>query len=144
MPKVNFYLLKHDTAQARQALACRLAEQQSKQGQRLYIQTADQQDAVEMDKLLWSFSAESFVPHALQTMETDASPDQCLVIIGVQTQAPAGTFCVFNLTEQAVQPQNGISAIAEFILNNEPEKARSRALWQHYKQQGFELQLHQL
>jgi DNA polymerase III subunit chi len=144
MPKVNFYLLKHDTAQARQALACRLAEQQSKQGQRLYIQTVDQQEAVEMDKLLWSFSAESFVPHVLREKAADGSTEQPLVVIGSQTPAPADTFCVLNLTDQAIEAQNNVSAIAEFILNNDQEKARSRVLWQHYKQQGFELQLHQL
>ena len=141
MAKVNFYLLKQNSAQALQALACRLAEQQSKYGQRVFILTDSQQTAREMDQLLWSFTSDSFVPHALATDENAAKAH---VVIGHTAAVPASSTCVLNLGDSPVADQDGLAAIAEFILNDEQAKADSRVRWNHYKQLGFELQLHQL
>ena len=141
MAKVNFYLLKQNSPQARQALACRLADQQARGSQRVFIVTDSPEAARELDQLLWSFMPDSFVPHALAT---DAQASQAQVLIGHQGPMPGSTTCVLNLAETAIKDQPGLTAIAEFILNDEQAKADSRARWQHYKQLGFELQLHQL
>ncbi len=141
MPKVNFYLLKQNAAEARLALACRLAEQQSRTGQRVYIVTESQEAAREMDQLLWSFVPDSFVPH---TLATDDNAAKAPVVIGHTAAIPAATTCVLNLGDLPVADQAGLAAIAEFILNDAEAKADSRVRWNHYKQLGFELQLHQL
>lgn len=141
MPKANFYLLKQDSDQARLALACRLAEQQAKLGQRVYILTGSAEQAQDMDQLLWSFTPESYVPH---TLADAAGAAQVPVTIGVDTQAPAGTTCVLNLGSEPPLSQPSLAAIAEFVLNDAEAKARSRVLWGIYKQLGYELQHHQL
>lgn len=139
--KANFYLLKQDSEQARRLLACRLAEQQLKQGQRICILTDSAEAAQELDQLLWSYSAESFVPHArVDAAEAAAVP----VTIGVGSEAPAGTTCILNLGSEAPLNQPTLTAIAEFVLNDAESKARSRARWNLYKQLGYELQHHQL
>ena len=140
MVKVNFYLLKQNTEAARAALCCKLAEQQMRQGQRVFVLTASMDDAQELDRLLWSFASESFVPHALAG---DAVAETAPVVIG-SGKVPAGTSCVLNLGNMPVAASDGITAIAEFVLNDEPAKAASRQRWNHYKQLGCELQLHQL
>ncbi len=141
MAKVNFYLLKQDSEQARQALACRLAEQQSKQGQQVYILTSSSEDAQQMDQLLWSFAQESFLPHALAGSDVAG---EVSVKIGHDTQPPVGTTCVLNLGTAPPLSQPTLSAIAEFVLNHDEAKAHSRTLWNLYKQLGYELQHHQL
>ncbi|MEY4643145.1 MAG: hypothetical protein RLZZ227_3139 [Pseudomonadota bacterium] len=141
MAKVNFYLLKQDNEQARWTLACRLAEQQAKLGQQVYILTGSQDDARQVDHLLWAFAPESFVPHALVDADGTAS---VAVQIGSSTQAPEGTTCVLNLGSEAPLSQPSLSAIAEFVINNDEAKTRSRSLWNLYKQLGYELQHHQL
>jgi DNA polymerase-3 subunit chi len=141
MTKVNFYLLKQNSAQARQTLACRLADQQARAGQRVFIVVDSQDAARELDQLLWSFTPDSFVPHVLASDDLAAKAP---VVIGHSLPVPASTTCVLNLGETAIAPQSGLSAIAEFILNDEQAKAESRVRWNHYKQLGCELQLHQL
>lgn len=141
MPKVNFYLLKQNTNQARQALACRLAEQQSKQGQHVCLLTDSADTARELDQLLWSFTPDSFVPHALVD---DALAASVPVVISAGTAAPAASTCVLNLGLEPIADHAGLTAIAEFILNDEEARTQSRVRWNHYKQLGFELQLHQL
>jgi DNA polymerase-3 subunit chi len=139
--KVNFYLLKQDTEQARRLLACRLAEQQARQGQRICILTDSPDAAQQMDQLLWSHSPESFLPHALAG---DATAASVAVVIGQGTEAPAGTTCILNLGSEAPLNQPTLAAIAEFVLNDDEAKARSRERWNLYKQLGYELQHHQL
>jgi DNA polymerase-3 subunit chi len=141
MTRVNFYLLKQNSEQARGALACRLAEQQAKQGQQVYILTGSPEQAQDMDQLLWSFTPESFVPHVLAGA---AAAPQTRITIGHDTQAPAGTTCVLNLGSEPPLSQPGLAAIAEFVLNDDGAKTRSRVLWGIYKQLGYELQHHQL
>lgn len=140
MPKVNFYLLKQNTVAARAALCCKLAEQQMRQGQRVFVLTASMDDARDIDQLLWSFMAESFVPHALADDESALSAP---VVIGTGA-LPDGIRCVLNLGDEPLAATDGLGAIAEFVLNDEQAKAASRQRWQHYKQLGCELQLHQL
>ena len=138
MPKANFYLLKDNDEAARRRFACRLAEQQTRQGQKVFLLTTTPQDAQELDQLLWSYTAESFLPHA--TSEGDTS--KVAVVVGHQNRKDFG--CVLNLSDNIVNAYPGFTAVAEFILNDENAKALSRARWNSYKQLGYELQLHQL
>ncbi len=139
--KVNFYLLKQDSEQARRALACRLAEQQTKQGQKICILTDSLEAAQQVDQLLWSYTPESFLPHALHD---DPAAAQVPVVIHQGTEAPSGTTCILNLGTEAPLSQPSLTAIAEFVLNDDESKARSRTRWNLYKQLGYELQHHQL
>lgn len=141
MAKANFYLLKQDSEQARRVLACRLAEQQAKQGQRICILTDTAEAADELDQLLWAFSSDSFLPHALATDPTAAT---VAVVISHGTEAPAGTTCILNLGSEAPLNQPSLTAIAEFVLSDEESRTRSRSRWNLYKQLGYELQHHQL
>jgi DNA polymerase III subunit chi len=140
MPKVNFYLLKDSDEAARRRFACRLAEQQTKQGQRVYLLATSQAEALELDQLLWSFAPESFVPHAL--VSTAEATTSVPALIGYAPRPDMA--CVLNLSDAAVSEYAGLSTIAEFVLNADDAKAHSRTRWNHYKQLGFELQLHQL
>lgn len=141
MPKVNFYLLKQNSHDAVRALCCKLADQQAKQGQRVFVLTSSADTARDMDQLLWSYPADSFVPHALASA---AAAQQTAVVIGTDQQLQGSTTCVLNLGEGPVATNDRITAIAEFIVNDEDAKAQSRVRWNHYKQLGYELQLHQL
>ena len=141
MPTVNFSLLNQDTLAAVHALCCKLAEQQAKLGQRVFIVADSTETAKDLDQLLWSYPPDSFVPHALVT---DAAAKQTAVVIGTAIQMEPTTTCVLNLGEDPIAAHDALSAIAEFIVNDEDAKAQSRVRWNHYKQAGYELQLHQL
>ncbi|HTQ98939.1 MAG TPA: DNA polymerase III subunit chi [Candidatus Acidoferrum sp.] len=141
MAKVNFYLLKQDSLQAVLALCCKLAEQQARQGQQVFILADSGETAQDMDRLLWSFTPDSFVPHVLAG---DALAGQTEVIIGVSATDAGNATCILNLGTEPVAVHAGLNAIAEFVPNDETAKAQSRVRWNHYKQLGHELQLHQL
>ena len=45
--------------------ACHLAAHYYRQNQRVFIYTSDQNNAHDIDELLWAFEPDSFVPHNL-------------------------------------------------------------------------------
>ncbi|MES2623737.1 MAG: DNA polymerase III subunit chi [Pseudomonadota bacterium] len=140
MPKVNFYLLKQTDEQARSMLACRLADKLYKQNRRVHVHLSSSETAREFDQLLWSFTADSFLPHRLCTDPEQASAP---VVIGWD-QHPATCADLLNLGDTLPPGHARLDTIAEFVVNDEQAKTQSRQLWNTYKQLGYELQLHQL
>lgn len=140
MPKVNFYLLKDKSEEARRLFACRLAEQLTRQGMPVQFAVDTDDDAKDLDKLLWSYAPESFLPHALLS---SASAKDVSVLIGTGSQELRAS-TLLNLIDDIPPQHASCTTIAEFIRNDDEAKARSRQQWQQYKQLGYELQLHQL
>jgi DNA polymerase III, chi subunit len=137
--RINFYLLRHDDADARLRLACRLSDQLVRQGRKVQVLAADETQARAFDQLLWTFMPESFVPHALR----QEAPEDCPVVIDWDAAVfDEGT--LLNLSTELPPHHQNLDSIAEFVLNNEEAKALSRRKWNSYKQQGHELQHHQL
>jgi DNA polymerase III subunit chi len=140
MPKVNFYLMKQSDEAARSVLACRLAEKLYKQNRLVHVHVASDESAREFEQLMWTFSLESFIPHALCT---DPSRESGTVMIGWDQHAPASGDLI-NLTDALPPNHARLDMIAELVVNDELAKAQSRQLWNTYKQLGYELQHHQL
>lgn len=140
MPKVNFYLMKQSDEAARSVLACRLAEKLYKQKRRVHVHLRSDETAREFDQLLWTFSADSFIPH---TLCTDRAREAGSVMIGWDQHAPAGGDLI-NLTDGLPPNHAQLDMIAEFVVNDELARAQGRQLWNTYKQLGYELQHHQL
>jgi DNA polymerase-3 subunit chi len=138
MPKVNFYLLKQTNLQARTALACKLTEQLHKQGLSVQVLTVTEEAARELDALLWQYPAEGFMPHALATENAGTGITLCWT-------GRSGTGDnLLNLTDEIPDSHGRVDSIAEFVINDDDAKARSREKWNHYKNLGYELQHHQL
>jgi DNA polymerase-3 subunit chi len=137
--RVNFYLLRHDDVHARLLLACRLSDQLLRQGRNVRVLASSKDEARVLDQLLWNFSAESFVPHALRS----EAPADCPVLIDWQPEAfTEGN--LLNLTAELPPQHASLDSIAEFVLSNDDAKALSRRKWNAYKQHGHELQHHQI
>jgi DNA polymerase-3 subunit chi len=152
--RVNFYLLRHDDAHACLLLACRLCEQLVRQGRAVRVLAENEAQARAFDQLLWNFSAESFVPHALRDAAptgypptdcspTDCSPTDCPALIDWRPEAFTDGN-LLNLTT-ALPPHHGtLDSIAEFVLNTDAAKTLNRHKWNTYKQYGYEVQRHQI
>ena len=139
MPRVNFYLLTQDNEQASTQLACRLAEKLCKQGIGVNILAHTEQAARELDNLLWAFTRESFVPHAL----IDNAHATTNVVIGWDPGfATAGN--LLNLTPGIPPHHQSLDTISEFVENHDEAKAHGRQKWNQYKSFGYELQHHKL
>jgi DNA polymerase-3 subunit chi len=136
--KINFYLLKQDNLQARTALACKLAEQLNKQGRSVQVLAESEEMARELDALLWQYPVEGFMPHSLATENADTGITLCWP----GTAGTAGN--LLNLTDEIPACHAEVDSIAEFVINDDEAKARSREKWNYYRNLGYDLQHHQL
>ena len=139
-PRVNFYLLPQNTETARCQFACRLADKLLRGGHGVQLHAATEEEARELDALLWSYPAEGFVPHTL----ADGSPPAAATAVITWGDQQALAPCLLNLATAMPPFPERFETIAEFVLNDEAARALSRQLWNDYRQRGFELQHHQM
>ncbi|MEE8343080.1 MAG: DNA polymerase III subunit chi, partial [Gammaproteobacteria bacterium] len=74
MTRVDFYILPGKEPNGRQLLACRLADKAYQLGRKVYIHTDSHAQTEQVDKLLWTFRQNSFVPHAVMDQAGNEPP----------------------------------------------------------------------
>jgi DNA polymerase-3 subunit chi len=135
---VNFYILHTSDWQAKNYLACQLAEKAWKQGYRIYIHTASLTEAQHLDMLLWTFKQESFVPHDMDI--SSSAP----IHIGYGEEVAENMEVLINLTEVVPAFITKFKRIADIVDDIEPAREAGRIRYRLYKQQGYELKTHHI
>ena len=144
MSQADFYILKEAEDEQRFFVACRLTEKAMAQGLKVYIHTASEQSAQDLDDLLWSFKPESFIPHTIVGLEDNMDDEEIPVLIGYEGNASTKGQLLINLCDQVPDIHENFDRIAEIVPNREEAKAISREHWNTYKTLGFELKHHQM
>ncbi len=121
---------------------CKLIEKGFKQKiQPIYIHTNNQQQAEQLDKLLWTFKQDSFIPHTIVgTSDLDSTPVQ----IGWNENQFHTAAAIVNLSEEIPISYLESKKIHEIINNDEVKKNKARERWKNYKSNGCQLNVHQI
>ncbi len=139
MTNISFYILKGDTEHDRQVFACRLASKAYHQGKQVYIHTQNEQQSRQLDEMLWSFRAESFIPHQLVDNDND-SP----ILIGHEARPPRLMSLLINLNNEQPLFFSQFERVAECINDDHDIKTAGRQRYQFYQHRGYELTTHKL
>ncbi len=136
MTNISFYHIKSDR-QSALTLACKLAEKAWRQDIQVLIHT-DDETAIELDKLMWSFSASAFLPHG---NHPKASSD-----IAITSQNDPGDHhdLLISLSKQTPDWFSRFEKVAEIIYEEPEHKASKRESFKQYKNKGYPLQYHEL
>ena len=133
-------MLEEADAGARRRLACRLAEKAFAQSHRVLMLTADDDEARQLDDLLWTFRDRSFVPHELAA---PGKPSQARVLIGTPESA-AGTSAdiLINVSDRMPEDPTRFTRIAE-ALDGEPARRKAgRQRYTAYRERGLSPESH--
>jgi DNA polymerase-3 subunit chi len=137
--QVMFYLLNDEESDADTEInsalhhACLQASYFYRQNQRVYIFTADQQHAEQVDEMLWAFDCDSFVPHNL----VGEGPAQG-AIVEIGHTAPKGRRSVLiNLSAEVPNFANQFRYIVDFVPSNAELKQQARERFKTCRQLGF-------
>ncbi len=141
MTRIDFYVLKGQSAHDRQVFACRLAEKAYKLGHHVYIHAADEQQCQQIDDTLWSFRSDSFVPHQLDDGNKNA---HCPILIGHSSKPPRLMNLLINLNPEQPLFFSQFERLAEIIDDDEQLKSAGRERFIFYKQRGYSLHTHKL
>ena len=121
---------------------CKLVEKGFKQKiQPIYIQTSNQQQAEQLDKLLWTFKQDSFIPHTIVgATDLDSTPVQ----IGWNDNQFHPAAAIVNLSEEMPISYLESTRIHEIVEEDEVKKNKARERWKNYKSKGCQLNIHHI
>ncbi len=141
MPQVDFYILNINHGPDADRFVCRLTETAYRQGLKIFINTASEQEAARLDDLLWTYKEESFLPHdTLNQHAPHILPTP--ILIGTQINQTLSSDTLINLSENIPDELSSFKRIAEVIHNDEHRKSSARQRFKCYRNMGCHLKTH--
>ena len=142
MTRVDFYILQDVERTAMHRFACRLAAKAMRQGQHAYLHAATDDQAREVDELLWAYPPHRLIPHGrLGTPEAEGAP----VVVGQQTDSadrlPTDGLLI-NLADEVPAFPGRFDRIAEIVVGEKRDSGRTR--YRFYRDRGYPLFHHEL
>jgi len=139
--QVDFYVLDRVDEHARNTLACKLAEKAWRLENTIHIHTMTQADAMHLDELLWTFRDGSFVPHHI--VPAPASTESP-ISIGCESDEVEARDLLINLCDDVPSVAKLFPRVAELVSSDEDSKLSSRKRYGLYRDQGHEINTHNL
>jgi DNA polymerase-3 subunit chi len=138
MTKVDFYILGSGT---REHTACKLVEKAFSLGHRIYVHTDSEEQAKQIDDMLWTFRAGSFIPHQRYQSGTEShSPVQ----VGSHDAPDIDCDVLVNLASDVPLFFSRFQRVAELVDSNDDTRAKGRERFRFYKDRGYPLDTHNL
>jgi len=137
--RVGFYVVQSNDYGQRLHVAARLADKAFAQGHRIYINAPDENQARELDQLLWSFRPSSFLPHGLEGQEHSES-----IAIGWGQEPSSHNDLLINLDLEIPKFFSRFHRVAEVVTQDPNSLAALRKSWSFYKERGYQLEKHDL
>ncbi|AAF41922.1 TPA: DNA polymerase III subunit chi [Neisseria meningitidis] len=140
MPKATFYT---HVAQV-PIFTCRLIARAIRDGGRILVWSDSFGQLQELDKMLWQYEAESFIPHEIWETE-EAMPSEPSVLLacgGNLPRIPEG-MTVLNLSDGFWNTAPVLPArVLEIVGNSLEELADARERFTAYRRSGFAIEHH--
>jgi DNA polymerase-3 subunit chi len=141
MTRIDFYIVDSNEKASRALTACRLAEKAYSLENRVYIHTANASQATELDDLLWTYRAGSFVPH--QRFEP-ADEQDCSVLIGHADAPEDINQVLINLDSAVPMFFSRFERVVEIVNQEENLRQQARDRFKFYRDRGYDLHTHNL
>jgi len=139
--KIDFYILEEASQASALAFACQLVEDLHQNNQQIYIHAKSLQEAEQLDNLLWTFKAESFIPHNLYR-HSDQSPPP--VQIGFSEAPERHKNILVNVSQIAPSFYQQFAHLIEVVFADPAAQQAARERYKQYRSQGFEINTHKL
>ena len=139
MARVDFYVLSKSSEQARQHFACKLAEKAYRLKNTVHIVAGNRADAERLDELLWTFRDGSFVPHHIISAPGDPESP---ITIGCDSDTVEPRDLLINLCDEVPSAAESFTRVAELVTSDQDSKQRSRKRYALYRDQGHEINTH--
>lgn len=141
MTRVDFYILKDIGEAARSLYTCRLTEKAVQQGHRVYINTESAVQLLQLDDLLWTFRAGSFLPHAVDDGDDRGESP---VLLGHNREPRNSHDVLVNLSNEVPPFFSHFNRVAELVGGNDAQRAEARERYRFYKDRGYTLKTHEI
>ena len=140
MSLVDFHILDNKENLVLLRYACRLIRKAYKKNFKVYVRTENDQDMIQLDTLLWTFSELDFIPHA--TVETESGQEP--VIIGMIDRQGDSKTILINLSTKMAQDYSSYSRVFELIGNDPDVITAGRDRYRRYRKMNDQVNNHHI
>lgn len=141
MTRIDFYTLSEGSRADRFMLTCRLVDKIYREGYRILIHVPDRDQARHIDRLLWTYRDQSFIPHG-RTGEVDHGITPVLIDDSGQPEEENQVLVNLGLEVPAFYAR--FERFCE-IADNDPEvRNAGRTRYAYYREQGYPLYHHRI
>ena len=137
MTRVDFYVNVPDRA----AFACTIAARAVAAGTRALVLTADANETVRVDRMMWCQPALGFIPHV--RAHHRLAGETPVIVDHVTDPLPVDELLV-NLTDEVPAPFPRFTRLIEIVSTDDADRQRARLRWRHYSERGYPLQSHDM
>lgn len=142
MTRIDFYSLEERSRGDRFLLSCRLVERiYQGDGLRIYIHVPDGRQAQYLDRLLWTFKDQSFLPHG-QLGKTD--PALTPILIGQDAGPMKEDQVLINLGPAVPDFFARFERLCEPVDHDPAVCNAGRERFRYYRDRGYELHHHNI
>ena len=141
--QVDFYILGDPDQGGKLRVACQIAQKAYSRGLNVYLQTDGEPQSSELDRLLWTFSQGSFIPHTIAARERIPWHDYP-VQLGSDLDDIESVDVLINLVQNVPDRHQRFSRIVELVGAEADEKSAGRQRFRFYRDQGIEPNTHLL
>jgi DNA polymerase-3 subunit chi len=141
MPKVDFYIITENNFNSRIQFACRLIEKAYQQKHRIFIHTANKQQAHAIDEMLWTYRDDSFLPHHLLGEGPEPTPP---IQIGYDKNPEKHRDILINLSSTVPEFYAQFQRILEIVTSDTETQNDTREHFRFYRSQGLNISTHKL
>lgn len=139
--RVDFYVLASSDSGARLQFACRLTEKAWSLNNRTYAHVASAAHARELDELLWTYRAGSFIPHAVAPADVAERPP---VLIGYDSETDFDGDLLINLADAIPSFFDSFGRIAEIVDASDDGRRTGRERFKFYRDNGYRPDTHKI
>lgn len=134
MARADFYILPQPDEPSRFTFICRICEKALEQGLKVYIYTRDPAQAEYLDRFMWAYREDSFLPHH-RIGQTPSAP----ISIGWGEQVPDHRSLFINAADQLIELAFEFDRIAEIVIQDQRLLDTSRQNYVRCRDLGYEL-----
>lgn len=141
MAEVSFYILPTESIEERDEFACKLIEKIYRSGFYCYVLTDNVEQSKQIDDLLWTFRASSFIPHQQYKGELPIIDE--VILVGHFQPPDRWQHTLINLSAQCPNQFTYIERILEILDGNEATKEKGRIRYRQYQESGIKIKTYQ-
>ena len=142
MTRIDFYIIPQNQPEQVSLFACKLIEKIYRSGHKIMVKVDDKETAEALDKQLWEYKPESFIPHKILDNSSEVSPDTSILIsydsLGNDYEV------LVNLSSEVPLEFTRFERVTQIASQYEPQRLSSREHYKFYKDRGYPLHNHDL
>jgi DNA polymerase-3 subunit chi len=137
MTRIDFYQLNPQQQNA-DRIVCQLCQKAFENDQYTLLLTQSQQQSAHLDRQLWIFSDDSFIPHDAEESEEFKSP----ILIHDKPEFRGERQLLINLSNEIPAYFAQFERVIELVTEDNKQQAREH--YSFYKERGYPLNHHSL